>query len=181
MSPRSRPDFNAHDEDVAIRDCQVRDYDTLLRLNEDAVPGVSRISREDLVHMHEESLSLRIATVGELIGGFLLAFEQGADYGSPNYRWFSEKHESFGYVDRVVVGSLYRGGGLGRLLYEDLGRRCDDAAVLCCEVNLRPPNASSLAFHHVLGFREVGQQTTEGGKKLVSLQELSISGSQRLG
>ena len=175
MSPRSRAPFDARDEDVVIRDCTVMDYDTLLRLNEDALPAVNRITREDLADLHAKSLSLRVAIVGQLIAGFLLALRQGADYGSPNYQWFAKKYESFGYVDRVVVGSLYRGGGVGRLLYDDLRGRCGDAPVLCCEVNLRPPNPGSLAFHHVLGFREVGQQTTEGGAKRVSLQTLDLA------
>ena len=175
MSPRpSHPRFDARDASVEIRECTTVDYDALLRLNEDALPAVSRIGRDDLAHLHAQSLSLQVATVGELVAGFLLALRQGADYDSPNYRWFSHKHESFIYVDRVVVGSLFRGGGVGRLLYDDLRSRCVDAPVLCCEVNLRPPNAGSLAFHHVLGFREVGQQTTEHGAKRVSMQELVL-------
>ena len=174
MSPRPRPNFDARHGGVSIRDGTVDDYDAVLRLNEAAIPAVNRITREDLTHLHAQSLSLRVAFAGELVAGFLLALRQGAEYGSPNYQWFSANYESFGYVDRVVVGSLYQGGGVGRLLYEDLRTLCGDAPVLCCEVNLRPPNAGSLAFHHVLGFREVGQQTTEAGAKRVSLQTLVL-------
>jgi hypothetical protein len=64
MSPRSRPDFDASDGGVAIRDCAVTDYDSVLRLNEDAIPAVNRISRQDLAHLHEQSLSFRVAMVG---------------------------------------------------------------------------------------------------------------------
>ena len=175
MSPRSRAPFNAREEGIEIRDCTVANYDLVLRLNEDALPAVNRITRDDLADLHAKSLSLRVAISGQLVAGFLLALREGADYSSPNYQWFSKKYESFGYVDRVVVGSLYRGGGVGRLLYDDLRGRCGDAPVLCCEVNLRPPNAGSLAFHHVLGFREVGQQNTEEGAKRVSLQTLDLT------
>lgn len=174
MSPRSRPQFHARDASVGIRDATAGDYEALLRLNEEALPAVSRIGRDELAHLHAESLSLQVATVGELVAGFMLSLRQGADYASPNYQWFAQKHENFAYVDRIVVGSLFRGGGVGRLLYEDLRGRCGDAPVLCCEVNLRPPNAGSLAFHHVMGFREVGQQNTEEGAKRVSLQELIL-------
>ena len=176
MSPRSRPQFAAG-EGAVIRDCRVMDYDTLLRLNEDAIPAVNQMTRDELVHLHDQALYLRVAMVGELIAGFLLALRQGADYDSPNYQWFSQRYPIFGYVDRVVVGSLYRGGGVGRLLYDDLRENCGDARVLCCEVNLRPPNPGSLAFHHVLGFREVEQQTTEDGSKRVSLQTLDLAES----
>jgi predicted GNAT superfamily acetyltransferase len=31
-----------------------------------------------------------------------------------------------------------------------------------------------LKFHHSIGFREVGQQDTDGGKKTVSLLELPL-------
>ena len=45
--------------------------------------------------------------------------------------------------------------------------------VLLCEVNVRPRNDASLHFHHSIGFREVGQQDTDGGAKTVSLLELA--------
>lgn len=174
MSPRSRPNFDAREGGLAIRDCTASDYDAVLRLNEAAIPAVNRLTREALADLHGQCLSLRVASVGELIAGFLLALRQGAEYASANYQWFAANYENFGYVDRVVVGSLYRGGGIGRLLYDDLRGLCGDAPVLCCEVNLRPLNAGSLAFHHVLGFREVGQQETEEGAKRVSLQTLVL-------
>jgi predicted GNAT superfamily acetyltransferase len=157
-----------------LRDCVAADYASILRLNEEAIPAVNRISRDELAALHRQSASLRLATVGGLVAGFLLALRQGAEYKSQNYQWFSQEYDQFGYVDRVVVGSLFRGGGVGRLLYDDLRQRCGDAPVLCCEVNLRPPNPASLAFHHVIGFSEVGQQETEGGAKRVSLQVLTL-------
>ena len=36
-------------------------------------------------------------------GGFAIVLREGADYGSPNYRWFSDRHERFTYLDRMVV------------------------------------------------------------------------------
>jgi predicted GNAT superfamily acetyltransferase len=46
--------------------------------------------------------------------------------------------------------------------------------VLFCEVNVRPRNETSLAFHEAIGFREVGQQDTDGGTKRVSLLALDL-------
>lgn len=178
MSPRSRPQFSVRDGDVQLRDGIEADYAAILRLNEEAIPAVNRISRDELAVLHRESASLRLASVGGLVAGFLLALRQGADYKSQNYQWFTQKYDDFGYVDRVVVGSLFRSGGVGRLLYDDLRQRCGDAPVLCCEVNLRPPNPASLAFHHVIGFREVGQQETEGGAKRVSLQVMTLGDAE---
>ena len=48
------------------------------------------------------------------------------------------------------------------------------APVLLCEVNVRPRNDASLHFHHSIGFREVGQQDTDGGAKTVSLLALPL-------
>ena len=47
--------------------------------------------------------------------------------------------------------------------------------MLCCEVNVRPRNDASLRFHHSIGFREVGQQDTDGGNKTVSLLALPLT------
>lgn len=43
-----------------------------------------------------------------------------------------------------------------------------------CEVNLVPPNPESLAFHHRLGFRQVGEQSTYGGSVRVALLARSV-------
>jgi predicted GNAT superfamily acetyltransferase len=41
---------------------------------------------------------------------------------------------------------------------------------MACEYNLRPKNEVSRQFHRRYGFKEVGTQETENGKKTVSLQ-----------
>ena len=64
---------------------------------------------------------------------------------------------------------------MGRALYaEVLDQLTGSAPVLFCEVNLRPRNDRSLAFHAAVGFREVGQQDTDGGNKRVSLLALEL-------
>ena len=45
------------------------------------------------------------------------------------------------------------------------------APVLTCEVNLRPPNEGSIAYHERHGFKRVGTQETEGGSKEVAMME----------
>jgi hypothetical protein len=42
--------------------------------------------------------------------------------------------------------------------------------IMTCEYNLRPQNEISRQFHQRYGFKEVGTQITENGKKTVSLQ-----------
>jgi len=103
------------------------------------------------------------------IDAFLLAFDQDADYDSPNFLWFRERYQRFVYVDRIAVASAARGRGLARLLYRELfaeAVRAQHSSVVC-EVNSEPPNPASDAFHAALGFSEVGRATIHNGSKTV--------------
>ena len=48
-------------------------------------------------------------------------------------------------------------------------------SLLCCEVNLEPPNPGSLRFHQRIGFTEVGQSIPEYANYRVSYLSKSIS------
>jgi len=100
---------------------------------------------------------------------FLLAFNEAADYDSPNYLWFRSRYRRFVYVDRIAVAASARGRGHARRLYHDLfdiaARNGHDIVV--CEVNSDPPNPASDAFHAALGFSEVGHASIHGGAKSV--------------
>jgi predicted GNAT superfamily acetyltransferase len=132
-----------------------------------------------LNNAHAEELSLLdAARMGRLVGeafmaarlgeadALLMAFDQDADYDSPNFIWFRDRYERFVYVDRVVVDPAQRGRGLARRLYEALFARAAAGGhtLVVCEVNAEPPNPASDAFHAALGFAEVGQATLGGGK-----------------
>jgi predicted GNAT superfamily acetyltransferase len=140
--------------------------ESLLALNNRHAVETSALDAAKLARMIAEA---RVARVVEPDAAFLLAFDQAADYDSPNFLWFRERYDSFLYVDRVIVGEAHRRIGLGRLLYEDLFRRAAQLGfpAIACEVNIRPPNAASDAFHASLGFAEVGQATIDGGAKTV--------------
>ena len=157
---------------VHIDDLGPDDLDDVLVLNNDAVPATSELdmaSLERLCSMASYALVVRVDGHDGVIG-FCLNFDPGADYQSLNYRWFAERYESFTYLDRIVVHPDYRNLGIGAELYAELERRIAGRVPwLFCEVNVKPMNADSLRFHHRIGFVEVGQQDTEGGKKTVSL------------
>ena len=55
-----------------------------------------------------------------MLDAFLLAFDQGAPYDSPNFLWFRARYPRFVYIDRVAVATSARGRGLARTLYRDL-------------------------------------------------------------
>ena len=61
------------------------------------------------------------------------------------------------------------------MFYDDLKTLIkDNYDSMACEVNIIPQNDISMKFHKKYGFKEVGQQRTENGKKLVSMQLLSF-------
>jgi predicted GNAT superfamily acetyltransferase len=88
----------------------------------------------------------------------LIAFDHGAAYDNPNFRWFKDRFPRFVYIDRVVVSEGARGRGLARALYRDLFARAARGGYerVVCEINQAPPNPASDAFHAALGFDAVG-------------------------
>jgi hypothetical protein len=123
-----------------------------------------------------ESFSCGLATVDGEIAGFMLALREGTTYQSPNYRWFAARYPAFIYVDRIVISPKFSRLGLGVRLYRQLERSAaGQVPVLACEVNLRPANPASIAFHQSIGFAEVGQQETGDGEKRVSLMVKALS------
>ncbi|MDP3239499.1 MAG: GNAT family N-acetyltransferase, partial [Reyranella sp.] len=128
----------------------------LLALNNQHAVELSWLDAARLRHLLGQAFHARRA--GN-VAAFLLAFDQDADYDSPNYLWFRERYPRFVYVDRIVVAPAMRKRGLANRLYEDLFRVANDAGHdrVVCEVNSDPPNPASDAFHAALGFVEVGQ------------------------
>jgi predicted GNAT superfamily acetyltransferase len=156
--------------EAVLRDVQPADLPGVLALNDAAVPHVNRITLDDLAGFADTAEYFRVAAMGERVAGFLVALTPDAEYHSPNFLWFRERYPSFVYVDRIVVSADARGGGVGSLLYDDLASHTRPLApMITCEVNIRPPNDGSLAFHARHGFEPVGEQDTEGGAKRVRL------------
>jgi predicted GNAT superfamily acetyltransferase len=160
---------------VLIRDTVTTDLDAALALNNANVPELNELDRaeiERLLGMAEVALT---AEVDDTFAGFCIVFPPGVDYGSLNYGWFSRTYDDFAYLDRIAVDPAFRRYGIGRGFYAELGRRLTGRfPLLTCEVNIRPYNEPSLTFHHSIGFREVGQQDTDGGNKTVSLLALPL-------
>lgn len=155
-----------------IRDALDSDFPALLALNEESVAVLSPLDRPALASLHAQAARHRVAEIGGEVAAFLLVLREGADYASPNYRWFAANYDRFLYVDRVVVSRAHQGRGLGRRLYDDLfdWARREGFERIACEFDIEPPNEASRRFHAGYGFREVGSQRVSEGKKRVSLQ-----------
>ena len=138
----------------------------LLALNNAHAQELSWLEPEKLQHIAAHAF--RTGRIGE-VDAFILALDQDAPYDSPNFHWFRDRYPRFVYVDRIVVASAARGRGYARLLYEDL---FDLAAAaghtrVVSEVNSRPANLQSDAFHAALGFAEVGSASIHNDSKTV--------------
>lgn len=169
-----------------IRPVRTDDLPALAVLNDAAVPAVNPLGLDGLAaHVPRCDTALVVADETDAPLAFLLALAPGAPYASENYRWFSLHRPGSLYVDRIVVAPRAHGQGLGRSLYGAVVRRATALGLgeITCEVNLAPPNPESLAFHHRLGFRQVGEQSTYGGSVRVALlaRDVDTSGLDATG
>lgn len=156
--------------DFAIVDVDASGLDAVLALNESEVPHLGKVDFGQMVWFAEHAHYFRVALAGQSLAAFLVGLRPGSSYQSPNYRWFCAHYDDFAYVDRVAVAADFRRHGLASRLYDDFAAAVPDSvSVMTCEVNIRPPNEESMRFHERLGFRQVGSQQTENGKKEVAL------------
>jgi uncharacterized protein len=139
------------------------DEAAILELNNAHEIELSRLDRARLQHLLAVAYHARMAPQSV---AFLIAFAPDADYDGVHFSWFRERFADFVYVDRVAVAHAARGRGLARALYADLFQRAqsDGHSMICCEVNVDPPNPASDAFHASLGFHEIGTASMANGK-----------------
>ena len=155
---------------ITLRDVEEADLDDVLRLNEANVPEVGSVDIDQMRWFVDNAAYFTIALRNEQFAGFLIGLRPGTTYASPNYRWFCDRYEDFGYIDRVAVAGNARRLGLATRLYRDFEATLPGGVnVLTCEVNLVPPNESSMRFHEGFGFQTVGTQTLDGGSKKVAM------------
>jgi predicted GNAT superfamily acetyltransferase len=160
-----------------IRTIQPPEHAWALALNNAEVPHVSGYTAETFPRLVDMAAWAPVALLGNRPVGFAIVFLAGSPYASENYRWVAARHSRFAYLDRIVVDPACRGQGIGAALYGkviEFGRT--RAPILTCEVNEDPPNPESMQFHEKLGFRELGKQQTEGGKKSVVMLGLDLEG-----
>ena len=140
-------------------------------MNQADVESLSPLALSELEHLAALSSSFRVAEVADRLAGFLIAITSDRDHRSLNFLWFKQRYARFLYIDRVVVGAHARRWGVASKLYAALVTHAAtlDAPLLTCEVNIRPFNAASLAFHERAGFEAVGTEERDDGKKTVSM------------
>lgn len=148
------------------RDFEGRDIGWVLALNERHAVELSPLSKPRLEQLVDKAMHARVV---DERAAFMIAFDQDADYDSPNFQWFKQRLDHFVYIDRIAVSSTHRGQGLARILYGDMFSRTAQGGhdQVVCEVNSDPPNPASDAFHRALGFSSMGDARLEDRDKSV--------------
>ncbi len=162
---------------IAIRDVREQDLDSVLALNNAAGPAILPLDAARLRRLYDSAEYFRIAERDGTMAGFLIGFGANATHASSNFAWFRERYPDFFYIDRVVVASRRRGGGVGRALYADAQSYAElRYPQLTCEVFLDYGADHALLFHGSFGFREVGQHVMpENGPRAAMLMKTLCS------
>lgn len=151
-----------------IRLATEKDLPYILKMNTAALPHVSEIKLSDMRRFLKQADPFLVIEEGEELSGFMIVLQKGLDYESLNYSFFCNNYSDFHYVDRIVIAEKFRGQKFGTALYEHLfgssGKK-----IITCEVNTKPPNPDSFAFHNALGFKQVAKLVTEKGNKSVAM------------
>ena len=159
-----------------VRNIEIADLARVLEINNANTPGVSELTMSELETDIENCLhALAIDNEHGEVCAFCITFDPGAPDAGANHQWFAERYKSFVYLDRIAIDSTHQNLGLGALLYQTVEQRMLNSAehsLLCCEVNLEPPNPGSLRFHKRIGFTECGVESTAPGYVVTYLQKL---------
>lgn len=151
-----------------IRFAIEKDLPAVLKLNTAALPHVSDVKLSDMRRFLKQADPFLVVEEGKELAGFMIVLQQGLKYESLNYAFFCNNYSDFDYVDRIVISEKFRGQKFGTALYKHLFAT-SEKKIITCEVNIKPPNPDSLAFHNMLGFKKVAEQVTENGKKSVAM------------
>lgn len=148
---------------IVVRDVREHELDSVLALNNAAGPAILPLDAARLRRFFATAEYFRVAERDGTMVGFLVGFGPEAGHDSSNYLWFCERYQSFFYIDRIVVASRRRGGGVGRAFYADVQSYAElRYPQLACEVFVEHDSDPARLFHGSFGFREIGQHVMPG-------------------
>jgi predicted GNAT superfamily acetyltransferase len=126
-------------------------HSKILRLNQTFVHWLSPLNETELKAL------LSVATYTKQINnaeGVLIGYPHDVDYDDKNLAWLRPRFDSFHYIDRVIIDDRARGQQLAHKLYQDFEEEARHLGLsrLVYEVNIKPDNPRSHAFHLKQGF-----------------------------
>ena len=151
---------------LAIRDAHAGDRAAIQAINRDGRPGVTALGAAEVDDCIARATLFRVAEQEGEVLAYAIALAPGFASIGDEYAWFSQRVGAFLYVDQIAVAPGAHRRGIASALYTDLARGARERGLarLACEVNLRPANPRSLAFHASQGFREVGRLDASDGR-----------------
>lgn len=153
--------------EFVVRPATAADHAAVLALNNASTPHVNALTASELAQIVGMSSHFTVAEDSQGILGALLCLSERAPYWSANFKWFVARYDAFVYVDRVMVAARARRLGVGRALYDDLHHQ--PYARVALEVNVLPPNPTSIAFHTAMGYLAVGELVHVPAEKSVQM------------
>lgn len=157
-------------QNPTLRDVRASDLAAVMGLNNTAGSSILPMDAALLNRFYQHADYFRVAEVDGHLAGFLIALRDSTPHDSSNFQWFRAHCDQFVYIDRVVIGDLHRGHGLGRTFYADVQSYAEVRSPnLACEVFLEPRDDISVLFHGTFGFQETGQQVMPETGRRVSL------------
>jgi predicted GNAT superfamily acetyltransferase len=155
---------------LTLRDVRASDLAAVMGLNNTAGSSILPMDGAQLDRLYRHADYFRVAEVDGHLAGFLVALCDSTPHTSSNFQWFRQHCPQFVYIDRVVIGDLHRGHGLGRMFYADVQSYAEVRSPnLACEVFLEPRDDVAVLFHGIFGFHEAGQQVMPESGRRVSL------------
>jgi hypothetical protein len=141
--------------DTRVRGVHDEDFESIVTVNKMSRPGVAALDRQAIQHLWSLGADILVAELQGSVAGYLIALSSDAGYEAEEFLWYRRKlEEPFFYIDQIATNARFRQRGVATALYQafmDFGRE-QGISTYCCEVNLKPPNPISLAFHRRLGF-----------------------------
>ena len=146
-------------------------FSSFYEINQQQVPKVGSVSLQEFINLIKISdISYGFIKKGICLG-FVICLRENTNYQSINYNFFQKRHNKFFYIDRIAIANKYQSSGIGSILYNKLlSIKVKFNIPICAEVNIDPPNESSINFHRKHGFSEITECTLKEGYSVVYME-----------
>jgi len=143
---------------LQIRGMRRGDFESINEINRLASPHVFQLDASEFLLLLDLCEYCKVVQADGETVGYIFVLGKGLNYDGEEYNWFCRNlADEFLYIDQIAIASRWQGMGCGRALYSDLENYAveKNKTALVCEVNSKPLNETSMAFHLQLGFEQI--------------------------